>query len=313
MLTMLRGSQACAVSFILHVVLLPTLVLLGFPLSKSQSRTMFKATHTRADHFEVIDLPALVAVPAHYEAHLSQPVTMELSLPDPRFEKGAMPGLLTDEAPVAVTTAEPSQGPVDDVKGLADAGGQGKAQQGKGQGGADFFGTKAAGNNFVFVVDCSLSMLEDDRWIEAANELCLAIDRLTPAQRFYVILFDGGIHRMFNHEERQSTLLPATDENKRLFKQWLATVRLGYETRPYLAIKNAVELRPDAIYLLSDGDFKDPTADYLKKFNRPFDHFGNPQQQAVVHTFSFHSRVGQAVMRRIARENGGQYLFVPAK
>jgi hypothetical protein len=308
-----RGSSSWMASLLLHVILLPSMILITTAETAPRSRPALEIYNGVApEPFEFVEAPSIVALPSNYEANVSLPVSQEMAVPDPRFEKGAMPGLMA--APkVAAPPAKRMRGPVDEIAGLMKAVAQGKAASSKGKGGAEFFGTKAHGNKFVFVVDCSLSMLENDRWLDAANELCNAIDRLQPEQQFYVILFDGGVHRMFHHSEREAALFPATDENKKLCREWLTTVRLGYETRPFLAVKNALELGPDAIYLLSDGDFKDRTADYLKKYNRPFDHFGQPQHQVVLHTFSFHSRLGQPVMRRIAHENAGQYVFIPAK
>ena len=309
---LVRSSGAWAISFLLHLALLPALAVLGYPEPVPKPVVTYRgATAGPSQTFDIVDVPLSPAIPTHFDMHTARPLKLDLAVPEPRFERGAMPGLMSEAS--LVMDAVRSSGPVTEVIGLMADEGRVKAHSGKGRGGADFFGTKASGHKFVFVVDCSLSMLEDGRWVEAANALATAVDRLGPDQLFYVILFDGGVHRMFNHNEREAALFPATPENKQRFREWLMTARLGYETRPFLAMKCAVELQPDAVYLLSDGDFKDSTADFLKKFNRPYDSMGTKQHQVIVHTFSFHSRVGQSVMRRIARENAGQYLFVPAK
>src|SRR5687768_14068493 len=124
-----------------------------------------------------------------------------MAVPEPRIEKGAIPRLIA-EAPRNTTRATALLGPDEDIDGVMEDEERGKARLGKGAGGEEFFGTKASGHKFVFVVDCSLSMLENDRWLTAATELCAAVDRLEPDQLFYVILFDGGVRRMFNHQER---------------------------------------------------------------------------------------------------------------
>lgn len=310
---LVRGSCGWLISLVLHVLLLPALAMLTLPALTHKPVLVYRgATAAPPVEMDVVEVAVAPAIPTHFHQHTSQPLKVELALPEPRFERGAMPGLLAEASFVSTLGKRPS-GPVADVLGMMASEGRGKTQSGTGQGGAEFFGTKASGSKFVFVVDCSLSMLENGRWIEATRELNAAIDRLSSEQLFYVILFDGHVHRMFNHDERQAALFPATPENKERFRMWLSTVRLGHDTFPFLAMKSAIELRPDAVYLLSDGDFRDATADYLKKFNRPYDSMGQKQHQAAVHTFSFHSRVGQAVMRRIARENAGQYLFVPAR
>ena len=112
-------------------------------------------------------------------------------------------------------------------------------------GGAEFFGAKATGNKFVFVVDCSRSMA-GERWQLACLELDAAINRLQPEPLFYVVLFDGGVHRMFHHDDREAALFPATQQNKDRFREWLAAAQLGPETRPFLSVKCALDLHPDA-------------------------------------------------------------------
>jgi outer membrane murein-binding lipoprotein Lpp len=306
----MRGSQGWLVSLAIHMLVLLGLAIFAFPEALSKPVEALRGSSIEAyDPIEVIEVPAAEAIPTNLDLARAEPVAIEFSLPEPRFERGGMPGLMAGEAtpsPVAFK----SSGPVSDIFGLMSAAGRGKSRSGKGQGGAEFFGLKAAGTRFVFVVDCSLSMKENNRWAHAVTELNAAIDRLSNDQMFYVILFDGNVHRMLNHDQSQAALFAATEENKQRFREWLATARLGYDTYPLLAVKNALELSPDAIYLLSDGVFKDGTADFLKKFNRPIDHQGFPQRTAAVHTLSFHSWEGQAVMRRIARENNGKFLFI---
>lgn len=307
-----HGSYAWLISFLLHLLLLPGLALLAYPERKTAERIYYTVQQPAVgEPLDVMEVPTVTAIPARFDMPLSDPTRFEVALPDTRLDRGGMQGMSQDLT--LVQHASLHRGPISDVQGLLAREGQGKAQAGPSEGGAEFFGTKASGRRFVFVVDCSMSMAERDRWPEAAAELCAAIDRLTPQQLFYVILFDGGVHRMYNHDERQAALFPATAEHKERFRAWLSTVRLGYDTRPFLSVKSALDLYPDAIYLLSDGDFKDPTAEYLKKYNRAHDDEGRPRPQVVVHTFNFHNREGVAIMRRIARENGGKYVYLPPR
>jgi len=186
--------------------------------------------------------------------------------------------------------------------------------------GAQFFGVQAKGNRFVFVVDCSLSMV-GDKWATACRELSASIDRLSPAQHFYVVFFDGKSHRMFSDRGYQKAMLPATEDNIRRLRAWLGAVRLGYNTSPCLSVMFALSLKPDAIFLLSDGEFSDPTAAKLRKHNRIRSHLprkdqprvkdGSPTPAVAVHTIGFRSLEGKKMLTRIARENGGTYRYVP--
>jgi hypothetical protein len=175
--------------------------------------------------------------------------------------------------------------------------------------GAEFFGIRAAGNRFVFVLDCSRNMAMGVRWEVTIQELTAAVDRLHPRQSFYVIFFDGQPHPMFDDRAPETALLPATPENVARLRQWLPHVRLGFHARPCHSMESALRLQPDAIFLLSDGGFEDRTAAMLRDQN--WIRVGRSRQLRVpIHTIGLHSPRGQEMLRRIAAENSGQYQFV---
>ncbi|MDP6444910.1 MAG: hypothetical protein QGG36_22590 [Pirellulaceae bacterium] len=190
-------------------------------------------------------------------------------------------------------------------------GGEGAAEEGDGEQGAEFFGVQAAGNRFVFVVDSSRSMT-GRKWIACCRELIAAIDRLQPTQSFYVIFFDHDTHAMFQQDRPEKDLLPATDRNTTKLRRWLGSIDFGAETRPYHSMQLALRLNADAIFLLSDGEFVDPTRDYLRTENGSFNaETGERDVDVVVHTIGFHSLACEASLKPIALENGGVYQFVP--
>ncbi len=72
----------------------------------------------------------------------------------------------------------------------------------------------------------------------------------------------------------------------------------------------ALRLKPDAIFLLSDGEFRDGTLEALRRKNRNRrDSAG--QKNAVIHTIAFKSMAGAMLLRQIAAENGGTFNFIP--
>jgi hypothetical protein len=74
-------------------------------------------------------------------------------------------------------------------------------------------------------------------------------------------------------------------------------------TNPALAVKRALELEPDAIFLLSDGEFDlRPTMAVIHHFNRA---------RTVIHTIAFGSLAGQPMLAAIAEATGGSFRFVP--
>lgn len=245
-----------------------------------------------------------ISVPSSVHVQASGQFSSPASAPSAQQDPGALPPAVSLAA-----FAEHSSGPVGDVQSLFGRSGKGLAMTGAGDEGAQFFGVRATGNRFVFIVDCSRSMT-GTKWEDATRELLSAVERLGPDKWFYVIFFDGESHPMFDAKSPESDLLAATVENLDRFRQWMANVELGYHTRPAASVRFALTLEPHAIYLLSDGEFEDQTAALLRDKNLVRDEHGRAPR-AIVHAIGFHSRHGQKVLQRIAKEHGGRYVFVP--
>lgn len=245
-----------------------------------------------------------ISVPSHVQVQSAGRFSSPVSAPTIKHDPGALPPTVS-----LATFAKTTSGPVGDVFALFGKDGDGLAQVGTGQEGAEFFGVRAAGKRFVFIVDCSCSMT-GRKWKDATSELLAAVGRLGEDKSFYVVFFDGESHPMFGPASTEPDLMPATEDNLERFRQWLATVQLGYHTRPASSVALALALDPDGIYLLSDGEFEDQTAALLRDKNLVrVDRAQVPQ--VIVHTIGFHSHLGQRVLERIAKENGGRYTFVP--
>lgn len=202
--------------------------------------------------------------------------------------------------------------------GTADGGRRGSGP------GASFFGTVAHGNQFVYVVDISTSMdrgqgasaSQGSRFIRAMAELRASIERLTPKQSFYVVLFNGDTRRMFDDIAVFPTPLAATGQNKRRLFNWLSTVRTGDWTDPRQALRIGLSMRPSALFLLSDGEFngqqKALNAGLLK---------GNPSVSEVIethnrgrtpiHAIAYEDKASCLAMEQIARSTGGDFQFIP--
>jgi hypothetical protein len=196
--------------------------------------------------------------------------------------------------------------------------GQGLKTVGGMGGGAEFFGVKAGGKRFVFVVDSSNSM-RGEKFEDAKEELVYAIRRLDKKQMFYVIFFDQDALRMFTAEGTNGEPEPrpvfATTQNINKLEKWLKDVDLEGRTNPYDAMKFAVELLPDAIYLLSDGQFTDRgrTEDYLRANNILDDPAEGYRPKVVIHTIGFYSKEGEVTLQAIAKAYQGTYRFVAPK
>jgi hypothetical protein len=180
-------------------------------------------------------------------------------------------------------------------KGLADIG-DGLAAA------ATFFGARAKGQTFVFVVDNSNSMGQG-RFETALVELARAVDAMTPEQKFFVIFFSDTAYRLF-HPAPASDFVEATDRNKERLKKWLSTVQMCFWTRGEEAIREALSLEPDVIYILGDGAFTDNTTDILTA-----PHY----RPTPIHTVGMEvDQAGERQLQAIAKSNHGTYRFVNA-
>jgi hypothetical protein len=175
--------------------------------------------------------------------------------------------------------------------------------------GTKFFGIEATGHRFVFVVDSSGSM-KWAKWKRACRELVAAVKNMNSNQSFCVVFFDSVPHLMFNQHPNELKLIEASPRNILRLRRWMTSISFGKATLPYQAVRQAVALRPDAVFLLSDGEFHDSTLAFVRGIN-PDNAGSEPLPRIIVHTIGFHSRAGQAMLQQIADETGGTYRFVP--
>ena len=174
--------------------------------------------------------------------------------------------------------------------------------------GANFFGIAGQGANFIFIVDCSGSMGDFGRWKQAKKELRTSINGLDDGQRFLILLYNDGFVAM--NEEMK--LVPSTSRERRKALRWLSRNRPDSWTFCAEALQKALALRPDAVFLLSDGEFNDRNDVFivldemndrarLQRLNR---------RQTPVHTVALGSHMGKQTMQQIAAENSGVFKLV---
>jgi len=173
--------------------------------------------------------------------------------------------------------------------------GSGTSGAGGGIGGANFFGLEAWGGKFVYVVDRSGSM-KGAPLKRAKAEMVRSIKSLNKRIEFFVIFYSKGFMSM-----PAKSLVEATDENKAKYIQWISDVTADGTTEPTGAMKKALGLKPDAIWLLSDGKFNDSISDDIRNTN---------VDRVRIHTIAFFSREGEDVLKRIAAGSKGRYKFV---
>ncbi|HTN75553.1 MAG TPA: hypothetical protein VL096_09910, partial [Pirellulaceae bacterium] len=128
------ASLGWLTSFLVHLIMLPVLVLLSVPAVQRVWLPAFEATQgERIEVLEVAPPMHMAELPSTVEFRIARPMTMEVSLPDPKFERGTMPSLLSAHP---LTTSRTIAGPVSEIQQLFGKGGSGQSESGQGAGGA---------------------------------------------------------------------------------------------------------------------------------------------------------------------------------
>lgn len=167
----------------------------------------------------------------------------------------------------------------------------------------EFFGTPAYGKRVIFVVDRSGSMTDSIDFVK--YELKRSIGALPEDKEFHVLFYSSGPPI----EMPTRKPIKATAENKQKAYTFIDGVKPQGETDPSTALKQAFDCKPDEIYLLTDGEFDRETVGLVKGLN---DKAGRVlgEGKVRVHTIGFLYKTGEAVLKKIAEQNGGQYKFV---
>lgn len=158
------------------------------------------------------------------------------------------------------------------------------------------------GSNFVYVIDRSDNMKTDNmgssRLNAACQELIDALHSLPTGASVCVIFYDS------NSESMPGTgYLPATSVNVARIVDWIKTQSPRGDPDPVTAMRRALNMKPDTIWLLSDGMFGSGVNETIRR--------SNPDQRVIINTIAFHDLRGQSTMEQIAEANSGDYRFVP--
>lgn len=180
---------------------------------------------------------------------------------------------------------------------------------------ARVFNLAAAGSKFAYVVDFSGSIIVavDD----LKRELRRSIGELRAQHQFNVVIFysaHGDQGEVFKTETFSGALIEASPENKRRFFGWIAGRNPVGSTEPLAAVKRALSLKPDAVFLFSDGYFDDSVVGEIAE--------ANSSVKAQIHCLVFDETLlesrddmprmtdGARRLKRIADASGGQFRIV---
>lgn len=162
---------------------------------------------------------------------------------------------------------------------------------------ATFFGLKAKGRRFTFVVDRSGSMA-GSRLVKAKRELASCVKHLPASIEVRIIFFD---FLTISNPGGYQTLSP---QNQQQLLDWVNDVEPGSGTAVKAGIAEAfMEESPGGIFLLTDGECETDAAMFIRQHNS--------LKKSQINTIALESRAGETLLRQIARENNGDYKYVP--
>lgn len=179
--------------------------------------------------------------------------------------------------------------------------------------GADFFGVKATGNTFVYIVDCSPSMRRDNAFDFAKQEITRSLKSMKPTQRFSILFFGKEVERLeFSPGMPEEFPVAATPDNVEKALRWMARCTIQKEgLPPNDALDLAIEMQPDGVFLLFDGDTRVDVPKHLGQSNRSTDILTVGEPRVPIHVIHFFLEEYAASMQRVAAENLGTYRFIP--
>jgi hypothetical protein len=168
--------------------------------------------------------------------------------------------------------------------------------------GTSFFGVRAKGLRFAFVVDKSASMNHDGRMRRAVEELVRSAEGLPDYALFRVCLFDTRVASFPDRGYRK-----ARQADLGQFRAWLTSVAAAGGTTPRVAFDRLLEdgAAPDAIFFMTDGEIGGDDPAWIIKRVRM-------QGRAIpVHCVALGDASAIPQLERIAAATGGKFRFIP--
>lgn len=135
----------------------------------------------------------------------------------------------------------------------AEAGGAKKLGGFGGPGETTFMNIVGVGKSFVYVIDTSSSM-DGGRIRMAKGQLKASLRLLQPNQKFAVLFYNEYIEKLKLRRVAEQPMYFASDVNKQLALQQIETVTPDHGTDHFPALQEALALKPDVIYFLTDGE-----------------------------------------------------------
>jgi hypothetical protein len=180
--------------------------------------------------------------------------------------------------------------------------GIGTGRQSNGGSTTAFFAIGTQARSVVYVIDRSASMGPGGLLAAAVGELCASLKRLPTTTRFQIVVYhDQPELLLAGRAELVVASLDNTDRAARLLKE----LRAEGGTNHLRALRLALSLAPEVVYLLTDADdLSDAHRSEVTHINRG---------RAVIHTIELNlanRNRADMPLQVLARENRGRYLAV---
>ncbi|MCA9039619.1 MAG: hypothetical protein KDA65_04650 [Planctomycetaceae bacterium] len=292
-----KWFASLSLSTIVHllVILLLAQLMLSIPAGKNFVKldTTWEESFDQLPEIEEI---AIEPVKNEVEQDSSAPTLVQ-----PSLQAVAVPSPLPTEVPSPLANSWES-----DLTNLDLTSNIGELSRGTGNDGSGsqgFFNSDVSGKDIVYVVDGSSSMntpypgREKTRFGRVKIELIRAIRSMSPEQKFFIIFFNTDAFPMPGR-----FMQPAGEANADEALIWMAKHKAAGETDPSEAIRLALSLKPDVIHFLTDGEINLKLIDTVQDLN---------QGRVDINTYCIGNRDGEEAVLKLARQNGGQYKFVP--
>jgi hypothetical protein len=172
------------------------------------------------------------------------------------------------------------------------------------------YGIEAEGAKFVYVFDrsASMSIARGKPLAAAKRELIASLTPLERVHQFYLLFYNQET-RAFQPGADSGKLIFATDANKAAAERFINGIQPEGATDHYSALSLALKMRPDVIFLLTDGDANDDlSAEELARLSK--------QNGAAtkIHVIQFTADLPTgANLKTLAKDNGGEFKTVPLK
>lgn len=131
--------------------------------------------------------------------------------------------------------------------------GRGDPGIGTGTGGTTFFGLKARGTRFGYVIDKSGSMAHDGRWTRLADELLSSLRELPESASFSIAFYDTSARAFPQASDGWERARKSGIDR---FLRWARNVGPGGGTEPIFGFNHllSLDVPPDAIFFMTDGE-----------------------------------------------------------